>query len=289
MTGGLDFYFALSNPVQYTRAREGCHHMLIQQLKYAENLTAQEQHIAAYVLSNPQAIFEFTAQELARQTYTSSSTIVRFCKKLGTKGYPDFQLKLALEYPRSQQSDPVHGGGLCEGADDPLLVATEKVPYLYQQAVEQTRRLLSRSELNKLYKWLQNCHRIDMYGSDVNYYLGQQASSKWNELGKSSMAYNTINIHYLRQFNPKALPLSFIISNTGENPAMLEAARQLKEKQAKTVAITSIANSTLAKQCDAVLLLQGYRGHFRLSKLSSMISIMYIFDVLYLCQLENEE
>ncbi|WP_433751662.1 MurR/RpiR family transcriptional regulator [Paenibacillus amylolyticus] len=39
-----------------------------------------------------------TAHELAQQTYTSSSTIVRLCKKLGTKGYPDFQLKLALEY-----------------------------------------------------------------------------------------------------------------------------------------------------------------------------------------------
>ncbi|WP_334220792.1 hypothetical protein [Paenibacillus sp. JJ-100] len=38
------------------------------------------------------------AHELAKLTYTSASTIVRLCKKLGTQRYPDFQLKLALEY-----------------------------------------------------------------------------------------------------------------------------------------------------------------------------------------------
>ncbi|WP_025676504.1 MurR/RpiR family transcriptional regulator [Paenibacillus massiliensis] len=263
--------------------------MLIQQLKYAENLTIQEQHIAAYVLSNPEAVFTSTAQELAQQTYTSSSTIVRFCKKLGTKGYPDFQLQLALQYPHSPQDIAVYEDGMNAKAADPTILAMDKVPYLYQQAVEQTRRLLSHSELLKVYRWLQECRRIDIYGSDSNYYLGQQASSKWNELGKSSMAYNTVNVHYIRQLNQEALPLSLIISKTGETPAMLEAARQLKHRQGKTVAITSHASSTLAKQCDAVLLLPNDRGDFRLSKPSSMISIMYIFDLLYVCLLDNDE
>ncbi|WP_458125721.1 MurR/RpiR family transcriptional regulator [Paenibacillus sp. Z3-2] len=70
---------------------------LLQKLKYASQLTAQEKHIVDYILNNPEVVFDSTAHELAQQTYTSSSTIVRLCKKLGTKGYPDFQLKLAVQ------------------------------------------------------------------------------------------------------------------------------------------------------------------------------------------------
>ncbi|WP_019637878.1 MurR/RpiR family transcriptional regulator [Paenibacillus fonticola] len=77
--------------------------MLIQKMKYMKNLTTQEKSIVDYILKQPGMVFEVTAQELARLTYTSSSTVVRLCKKLGVKGYPDFQLKMALDYPQRDQ------------------------------------------------------------------------------------------------------------------------------------------------------------------------------------------
>lgn len=79
--------------------------MLIKKMKYSYNLTSQEQYIVNYILENPTVVFNATANELAKLTFSSSSTIVRLCKKLGLKGYPDFQLKLALEYKQDGKAE----------------------------------------------------------------------------------------------------------------------------------------------------------------------------------------
>jgi DNA-binding MurR/RpiR family transcriptional regulator len=99
---------------------------LLQKLKYASPLTAQEKHIVDFILNNPEVVFQSTAYELAQQTYTSASTIVRLCKKLGTKGYPDFQLKLALEYQQSPSSLRTLDHAITEQGN--VLAAIDSVP-----------------------------------------------------------------------------------------------------------------------------------------------------------------
>ncbi|MGF9697652.1 MurR/RpiR family transcriptional regulator [Paenibacillus sp. MABNR03] len=85
-----------------------------------------------YILSNPEVVFDSTAHELAQATYTSLLTIVRLCKKLGTKGYPDFQLKLALDYQRAPAPIPPLHHSFTEQGD--VLAAIDSVPSLYNQA-----------------------------------------------------------------------------------------------------------------------------------------------------------
>lgn len=88
--------------------------MLIQKMKYMKNLTTQEKSNVDYILKQPGMVFEVTAQELARLTYTSSSTVVRLCKKLGVKGYPDFHLKMALDYPQRVKKERMSRQGRVE-------------------------------------------------------------------------------------------------------------------------------------------------------------------------------
>lgn len=166
--------------------------MLIQKLKYTQSLTVQERHIADYILANPQIVFEATAHELAKLTYTSSSTVVRLCKKLGVKGYPDFQLKLALELQKDNAQTPLNGtratlqGNVAE--------AIEAIPYLYEQTLMETRQMFKEESLKRISEWMKSSERIDIYGVDANYYIVQQASAKWNELGLTAVAHNGANL-----------------------------------------------------------------------------------------------
>lgn len=258
---------------------------LLQKLKYASQLTAQERHIVDYILNNPEVVFDSTAHELAQQTYTSSSTIVRLCKKLGTKGYPDFQLKLALEYQRIPSALQKQDSPFAEQGN--VLAAIDSVPYLYQQALEDTRGMLKAPVLLRIANWVKESGRIDIYGSDMNYYLAQQACAKWNELGISAIAHNNANMHYLNTMNPNSLTLSFVISHTGENQSMIEAAKVLSNKQMKVIAVTGSNHSTLSKHCDETLLAYGYNEQLRLSKMSSMVSVLYIFDMLYMSSISD--
>jgi DNA-binding MurR/RpiR family transcriptional regulator len=147
--------------------------------------------------------------------------------------------------------------------------------------------MLNAPVLLRIANWVKESGRIDIYGSDMNYYLAQQACAKWNELGIAAVAHNGPNMHYLNTMNSNSLTLSFVISHTGENQAMIEAARVLSDKQMNVIAVTGNNRSSLSKHCVETLLTYGYKEQLRLSKMSSMISVMYLFDMLYMASISD--
>lgn len=253
--------------------------MLIKKMKYSYNLTSQEQYIVNYILENPTVVFNATANELAKLTFSSSSTIVRLCKKLGLKGYPDFQLKLALEYKQD---------GKAEKKDTDFsetkssIYGIDLVPGFYERAFTETRRMFNHASLEHIIEWLRTAERIDVYGVDINYYIAQQACAKWNEVGMMAVAYNSANQHYLTNLKNTSSTISFVISHTGRNKAMIDIAKRLQNNHMKVIGITGSRDSALAKLCDEVIMTYSSDKQLELSKIYNMMSSVYIFDVLYM-------
>ena len=50
-----------------------------------------EKNIANYFLEQPQALKELSARKLAEKMFIATSTVSRFCKKIGYAGYKDFK------------------------------------------------------------------------------------------------------------------------------------------------------------------------------------------------------
>ncbi len=66
-----------------------------------DNFTKQQRTFADYVLKNANEIAFLNVADAAKQSKVSGATIVRFCKTLGLKGYPQFSKQIQ----RSIQSD----------------------------------------------------------------------------------------------------------------------------------------------------------------------------------------
>lgn len=64
---------------------------LIDKLQSKSSLTSNEERIADYILINIDKIPQTTMEELAQNTYTSHSAIVRFAKKMGYDGFKEFK------------------------------------------------------------------------------------------------------------------------------------------------------------------------------------------------------
>lgn len=60
-------------------------------------LTKKEQLIAQYILNDPQRIIQFGVDGLVKETRTSKSAFIRFCKKLGYDGYSEFRFAISRE------------------------------------------------------------------------------------------------------------------------------------------------------------------------------------------------
>ena len=56
-----------------------------------EQMTRSEQRVALYILGHANDIAFFTLDELARQTDVSTTTVLRFCRRLDFDGFKQFQ------------------------------------------------------------------------------------------------------------------------------------------------------------------------------------------------------
>src|SRR3712207_8519595 len=62
-----------------------------------ENFSKMEQKIADYILNHPEEVKQLTTYQVAKICKTSQASIVRFAKKMGFSGYPDFKLSLSQD------------------------------------------------------------------------------------------------------------------------------------------------------------------------------------------------
>ena len=55
------------------------------------SLPRAERVVAEALLENPEAISGLTLAQLAKETGSSDASVIRFCRRMGFKGYTDFK------------------------------------------------------------------------------------------------------------------------------------------------------------------------------------------------------
>lgn len=56
-----------------------------------DQLSASERKLADFILDNSHLLRDYSSQQLADAVGISQSSVVKFCQKLGYKGYPRFK------------------------------------------------------------------------------------------------------------------------------------------------------------------------------------------------------
>ena len=70
---------------------------VIEKLKRQTGFTETERVIAGYILAHSEDMYDLSLSELARRSCTSNAGVVRLCKKMGCKGWRDFQIEFLVE------------------------------------------------------------------------------------------------------------------------------------------------------------------------------------------------
>jgi DNA-binding MurR/RpiR family transcriptional regulator len=115
------------------------------------------------VLDNPGAAAELTISELAQAAGTSETTVTRFCRNIGLRGYAQLRLHLAAEAER-QRADArpdVNVAGDITPADSTAEVIGG---YADARAVEDTVAHLDTDAPDRLVAAIDRAGRIDVYG-----------------------------------------------------------------------------------------------------------------------------
>lgn len=127
-----------------------------------EDLPVSERKVARYVSQNLDNMVGLSVEELAGRSGSSQAAVVRFCKKLGYKGYRDFSIQLVSELAVAQRVN-VHRAGVSDIlAGEKAGNVIRKVCHHNIQAIEDTFSLVEPEQVELAADKLFHAQRVDL-------------------------------------------------------------------------------------------------------------------------------
>lgn len=254
--------------------------MIIDKINELSNLTAQEMAIREYINANPKALLNLSITDLAQESFTSTSTLIRLCKKLDLKGYGELRYIYASEFAIMQSQRILLKQKLFDESSS-IDEIVEMIPQLYRNAVEHTRTMIDRNTLIRITNLIKRASRVEIYGDGVNYDLAKTMAYRFEAVNKDCFVYSASHwehIEYLRQNRTKTVAI--LLSHTGKNPMVLHAATELKGQSIHTLAITCDCDSKLAKMAENHIRIVDLYDELEFKTAVFMTCVNYIVDII---------
>lgn len=254
--------------------------MLLERLREEKQFTNHERDVARYILAHMDEVLGLSAGELAAASLTSKATVVRLSKKLGVSGYQELKLRLVEESSQKNRlseilaNEPINKNSSYED-----IIKT--LPVLYDKAVTNTRLSLDKNVMNRIEQMLKRAECIDIYGTGISYLLAQAAVFKFGTLGLQCAAYESINAHYIAARKDKRT-VSFLISFTGANRAVIDMAKYLREATNNyVVGIAGPHNEALKAWCHELIEVANRDSLLSLDVITSFTGTNYVLDIFF--------
>ncbi len=250
------------------------------QLQNLDQFSANEQSVARYILENKDAILHMSVHELAKVTFTSGSTVMRLCKKIGLSGFREFKINFARELSTRQESDV--DPNFPFSRNDSIAEIGNRLDVLTKEAVGDAHQTLALEDAKRAVEVLTRAQRIVLFGVGDAYVSGLSFQARMIRAGVPVL---TTSVYGEQRHLSQTLTendCAIILSYSGTTEEIVKAARVVKKNHVSMIAITSDVKSPLAKLSDIALILPNREKKFhRLASFASHTSMEYYLNVLY--------
>lgn len=241
-----------------------------------EELTPSEKKVATYVLDSPQSIADLSIAELSEICRTSEASVVRFCRRLGYKGYQDLKIKISADIAfRTRKIQGV------VNIDDDMEAIVTKISRHNMQAIENTMDVLSRDEINRAVEAIMKAERIDFYGIGASAIVAQDAMHKFVRINKACTAYPDSHMQLASAANLTSKDVAVGISYSGQTVDTVEALRLARNAEATTICITKFGQSPITEVSDIKLFVTSSEALFRSGAMASRIAQLNVIDIIF--------
>lgn len=257
--------------------------MIIEErLKQQEHFSEVEKVIADYLLEQKEKLRDQSARHIAGQTYTSPASIVRLCKRLGYKGYPDFKEDYLKEiaYLRSH-FQTLDANYPFESKDSPLRVAN-KLSALYKEFLDDTLELITAQQLHNALNVLKRCRVIHVISVGAHAHLAYPFQEKMMKIGMQVDISQSMDIGYYQASIAPQDECFLFLSYSGEIDGILRIAQKAKSRRLPTICFTSYGSNRLSCLCDHTFYVSTRETLIaNIGTYGIYLSVLYLFDVLY--------
>lgn len=257
---------------------------IIEALSHRENFSINEQTVADYILLKKEKILDMSVQEISKETYTSTSAIVRLCRKVGLNGFKDFKIKFAAELQRNANEISDIDSNFPFEKNDSLLDISSKMLKLTHDASKDTYEMIlnSRKEIENAISLILKSKQVALFGIGDSYIRALDFQNKLMKINRNILL---TSIH--GEQNQLAISLhrndcAIIISYSGQTKMTYQMALYLKRISVPIISITSNPESKIAKLSQVTLTIPNKESiNIKITPLYSQLCIEYYLNVLY--------
>ncbi|MBZ0230011.1 MAG: MurR/RpiR family transcriptional regulator [Bauldia sp.] len=189
--------------------------------------------------------------EFAKMLGVSEATISRVSRSLGYAGFPDMKLSVAA-------------GSTTKGAfanipnqideAEPLIESTRKLASALAESLVETQKRLDVDRLENAVDLLHAARRLTFIGVGGAAAICDEAAHLFLKAGKDATSYRDGYTHIIVAANMTQSDVMIGVSHTGETQTVAKALALARSRGARTISITSEANSDVAVASDLALI-----------------------------------
>lgn len=239
-----------------------------------EFLSKSEKKVAQIILASPQTAIHASIATLAKMAEVSEPTVNRFCRRLDTKGFPDFKLHLAQSLANGT---PYVNRNVEES--DTVSAYTNKIFESVMATLDTVKNNLDITAINRAVDLLTQARKISFFGLGASAAVAHDAMNKFFRFNIPVIYFDDIVMQRMSCINSAEGDVVVLISHTGRTKSLVEAAQLARENDATVIAITS-QDSPLAHEATLAILLDVPEDTDIYMPMVSRIAQLTVIDVL---------
>ncbi|MFP1943818.1 MurR/RpiR family transcriptional regulator [Lonsdalea quercina] len=241
---------------------------------HLELLSKSERKVAEAILASPQSAIHSSIATLAKLADVSEPTVNRFCRRLDSKGFPDFKLKLAQSLANGT---PYVNRNVEE--DDTVEAYTAKIFESTMAGLEHAKSCLDIAAINRAVDLLTQARKISFFGFGASAAVAHDAMNKFFRFNIPVAYFDDLVMQRMSCMNSGEGDVVVLISHTGRTKTLVDMARIARENDATVIAITS-EGTPLARESSLTLQLEVPEDTDVYMPMVSRIAQLTLIDVL---------
>lgn len=218
-----------------------------------------EMLVYKYVMHNKEKVIYMRIRDLADETHVSTSTIMRFCRKLNCEGFSEFKVKLKLLIDEKKETTIKSG------------------QYVLAEFFERTQNDNFTSKLDDAADFISQANHVYFIGIGSSGTLAEYGARYFSSLGKFS---TYLKDWYMPIHANLTNSITIALSVSGENEYTIPHIHKLKEKNSEILSITNNEQSTIAKLSDKNVSYYVTEEFYDTSNITTQIPVIYILEEL---------
>ena len=255
---------------------------VLTKLKDQTNFTNTEMRIADYIIQNITNIPTIYIEDLAKLTYTSHSTIIRLCKKMGYDGFRSFKDAISgVVYSQLHLPSEVDANFPFKQEDLTMDIA-KNMANLTIDTIKKTLNQLDENLLQSVAEMLFNATHIFLFSRGDSQVRARSFQNKLVKINKFAIISEEYSDEAWNASNLTSQDCALFLSYSGTSPQYKRMLQHFSNKKIPTILITGNADSDLIPlAAKTIVVVQEEYDFVKVGTFASQVAFQYVLDTLY--------